>query len=200
MTFCYTYVYQPCSTIIKKLLSAADGSPEIRRAPQPHIVQRVRDLGTLCPKSYISIKSIPTGIRESGKKRQKEYKSLRELRVPRKQEPLNQCDQCIEIESAVCTGPVWVSTRRSLRTERTNVSICNLEASTNHLNIKIQFPPSVYHLSKKHSKSRLYSQLQMIIRKLTQCKAALLGIFFLKMILIFVYLILFNFLICFYLP
>lgn len=40
----------------------------------------------------------------------------------------------------------------------------------------------------------------MTIRKLTQYKAALLGIFFLKMILIFVYLILFNFLICFYLP
>lgn len=121
----------------KKLPSAAEGSPEIRRAPQLHIVQRVRDLGTLCLKSYISIKSIPTWIMEPGRKSQKECKSLRELRIPRKQEPLNQCDQSTEIESAVCTGPEWVCTRRSLRTERTNVSICNLEASTNHLEIKI---------------------------------------------------------------
>ena len=92
MTFCYTQISlclgQPPS---EKLPPVAEGNTY--RDPWPGITQRVRDLGTLILKWHISIKYLPSKLREPLQKRkQKECKSQRAWRTPRKQGPVNQHD------------------------------------------------------------------------------------------------------------
>jgi hypothetical protein len=86
---------------------------EENRDPQPDTMQRVGDLRWLGPKQYPSIKSLPL---RAWKRRQKGCNSQRGWRIPRKQDLLNQHDQCIyelaETEAA-STGPALVCTRPS---------------------------------------------------------------------------------------
>jgi hypothetical protein len=57
----------PCSAIInQKLASASNGNKY--RDPQPNIMQRMRDFGTLSPKGDAGIKSLHLGVGEPCRK------------------------------------------------------------------------------------------------------------------------------------
>lgn len=91
--FCYTHRSLSCSVISREASPAVH--EEKYRDPQPDIMCRVGDLGTLSPKWSTSIKSPLLRHRElCGEKRQKEYLSQRGWRILIKQGSLNQHDRC----------------------------------------------------------------------------------------------------------
>lgn len=80
MAFCYTHRSVPCSVIIRKLPIAADGNKPT-----------AKHYATLSTKWEVYIKSLPP-FRAQGalrKRRQKECKSQKKWRTPRKQGHLN---------------------------------------------------------------------------------------------------------------
>lgn len=65
----------PCSAILDKLLLAADGNK--CRDPQPDVMQRMRDPGTLSFKQDVSIKSLPSGFIEPCRREDRVYGPVR---------------------------------------------------------------------------------------------------------------------------
>ena len=62
MRVCYTHRPVPCSAILREASSCS--RQEQYRDPQPDNVQSVRDLGTSSPKPNVSIKSLPSRLKE----------------------------------------------------------------------------------------------------------------------------------------
>lgn len=91
-----------------------------QRDPQTDVMQRVKDLDTLNSKWDVFIKSLPPGSGIHQKRREKEYKSQRVWKSPRKHSSINQQDSCtneLSETAAACTGPAQFCTRSSPKAE-----------------------------------------------------------------------------------
>lgn len=132
----------------EKLPPVADGKKY--RDPQPDHMQRVRDLGTLSSKRDVSIKSLPSELKEiCWKRRQMECKIQREQRTKRNQSTkpsTHKTDAHMNFQRlATPTGSTEICTKQDCRVDRksghTNTPPLTEKPSlvNDHLQMKISF-------------------------------------------------------------